>query len=138
MIFLLDEGSFVELDKYVVHRHDDSETKKYYGDGVVTGFGTVDGRKIFIYAYDFTILGGSLGEMASKKIVKVMDRAINVGAPIIGILDSGGARIQEGVMSLDGYGDIFYRNTSASGVIPHNYCQYWTLCRWCSLLSCYD
>ena len=115
---LLDEGSFVELDKYVVHRHDDSETKQYYGDGVITGFGTVDGRKIFIYAYDFTILGGSLGEMASKKIVKVMDRAIKVGAPIIGILDSGGARIQEGVMSLDGYGDIFYRNTSASGVIP--------------------
>ncbi|MGE0242506.1 MAG: acyl-CoA carboxylase subunit beta [Nitrososphaeraceae archaeon] len=115
---LLDEGSFIELDKYVTHRNDDSETKKFYGDAVITGFGTVNGRKIFVYAYDFTVLGGSLGEMASKKIVKIMDRSIKVGAPIIGILDSGGARIQEGVMSLDGYGDIFYRNTTASGIIP--------------------
>jgi acetyl-CoA/propionyl-CoA carboxylase len=115
---LLDEGSFIELDKYVTHRQDDSETKKFYGDAVITGFGTVNGRKIFVYAYDFTVLGGSLGEMASKKIVKIMDRSIKVGAPIIGILDSGGARIQEGVMSLDGYGDIFYRNTTASGIIP--------------------
>lgn len=115
---LLDEGTFVELDKYVTHRHDDSDTKKFYGDGVITGFGRVNGRKIFLYAYDFTILGGSLGEMASKKIVKIMDKAIKVGAPLVGILDSGGARIQEGVMSLDGYGDIFYRNTTASGIIP--------------------
>ncbi|HJT83957.1 MAG TPA: acyl-CoA carboxylase subunit beta [Nitrososphaeraceae archaeon] len=115
---LLDEGSFIELDKYVTHRQDDSETKKFYGDAVITGFGTVNGRKIFVYAYDFTVLGGSLGEMASRKIVKIMDRSIKVGAPIIGILDSGGARIQEGVMSLDGYGDIFYRNTTASGIIP--------------------
>jgi acetyl-CoA/propionyl-CoA carboxylase len=115
---LLDEGSFIELDKYVTHRQDDSETKKFYGDAVITGFGTVNGRKIFVYAYDFTVLGGSLGEMASKKIVKIMDRSIKVGAPIVGILDSGGARIQEGVMSLDGYGDIFYRNTTASGIIP--------------------
>jgi acetyl-CoA/propionyl-CoA carboxylase len=115
---LLDEGSFIELDKYVTHRQDDPETTKFYGDAMITGFGTINGRKIFVYAYDFTVLGGSLGEMASRKIVKIMDRAIKVGAPIIGILDSGGARIQEGVMSLDGYGDIFYRNTTASGIIP--------------------
>src|SRR5688500_923109 len=114
---LLDEGSFIELDKYVTHRQDDPETKKFYGDAVITGFGTITGRKIFVYAYDFTVLGGSLGEMASRKIVKIMDRAIKVGAPIIGILDSGGARIQEGVMSLDGYGDIFFRITMASGVL---------------------
>src|SRR6476469_3526000 len=115
---LLDSNSFIEIDKYVVHRSTDSDTTKYYGDGVITGFGTINGRKVFVYAYDFTILGGSLGEMAGKKIVKLMDHAIKTGAPVIGILDSGGARIQEGVMSLDGYGDIFYRNTMASGVIP--------------------
>jgi acetyl-CoA/propionyl-CoA carboxylase len=115
---LLDEGTFVEIDKYVTHRGDDPDTKKYYGDGVITGFGTVDSRQVFVYVYDFTILGGSLGEMAGRKIVKVMDHAMKVGAPLIGILDSGGARIQEGVMSLDGYGDIFFRNTMASGVIP--------------------
>ncbi|MGB8087425.1 MAG: carboxyl transferase domain-containing protein, partial [Nitrososphaeraceae archaeon] len=115
---LLDEDSFVEIDKYVIHRNDDPSTKTYFGDGVLTGFGTIDGRKVFVYVYDFTVLGGSLGEMAGKKIVKVMDHALKVGVPIIGILDSGGARIQEGVMSLDGYGDIFYRNTLASGVIP--------------------
>jgi acetyl-CoA/propionyl-CoA carboxylase len=115
---LLDQGTFLEIDKYVTHRNEDPNTKKYYGDGLITGFGKINGRQIFIYAYDFTILGGSLGEMASKKIVKVMDHAMRAGAPIIGILDSGGARIQEGVMSLDGYGDIFFRNTLASGVIP--------------------
>src|SRR5690348_14641826 len=115
---LLDEGTFLELDKYVVHRSDDPDSKKYYGDGVITGFGEVHGRQVFVYVYDFTILGGSLGEMAAKKIVKLMDHALKVGSPIIGILDSGGARIQEGVMSLDGYGDIFFRNTMASGVIP--------------------
>src|SRR6476661_4083407 len=115
---LLDSNSFIEIDKYVVHRSTDSDTTKYYGDGVITGFGTINGRKVFVYAYDFTILGGSLGEMNGKKIVKLMDHAIKTGAPVIGILDSGGARIQEGVMSLDGYGDIFYRNTMASGVIP--------------------
>lgn len=115
---LLDEGSFMEIDKYVTNRSDDPAVKKYYGDGVVTGFGTVNGRQVFVYAYDFTVLGGSLGEMAGKKIVKIMDHAIRAGCPLIGILDSGGARIQEGVMSLDGYGDIFYRNTMASGVIP--------------------
>src|ERR687886_310252 len=115
---LLDWNTFIEIDKYVMHRNDDSNTKKYYGDGVITGFGTINSRQVFVYAYDFTILGGSLGEMAGKKIVKVMDHAMKVGAPVIGIIDSGGARIQEGVMSLDSYSDIFFRNTMASGVIP--------------------
>jgi acetyl-CoA carboxylase carboxyltransferase component len=115
---LVDEGSFVEIDKYVTHRGDDPTVQKFYGDGAVTGFGTVNGRQIFVFAYDFTVLGGSLGEMTSKKITKVMDHAMKVGCPIVGIIDSGGARIQEGVNSLDGYGDIFFRNTMASGVIP--------------------
>jgi len=115
---LLDEGTFLELDKYVVHRSDDPDSKKYYGDGVITGFGEVHGRQAFVYVYDFTVLGGSLGEMAGKKISKLMDHAMKSGAPLIGIIDSGGARIQEGVMSLDGYGDVFFRNTMASGVIP--------------------
>src|ERR687888_389961 len=115
---LLDWNTFIEIDKYVMHRNDDSNTKKYYGDGVITGFGKINSRQVFIYAYDFTILGGSLGEMAGKKIVKGMDHAMKVGAPVIGIIDSGGARIQEGVMSLDSYSDIFFRNTLASGVIP--------------------
>ena len=116
---LLDEGSFLELDKYVIHRSDDPGTTKYYGDGVVTGFGEIHGRQVFVYVYDFTVLGGSLGEMAGRKISKLMDHAMKVGAPLIGIIDSGGgARIQEGVVALDGYGDIFFRNTMASGVIP--------------------
>lgn len=115
---LLDAGSFLELDKYVIHRNDESPETKYYGDGVITGSGTIDGRQVFVYAYDFTVLGGSLGEMTSKKVVKVMSHALKVGTPIIGIIDSGGARIQEGAQSLDGYGDIFYHNTLASGVIP--------------------
>ncbi|NOJ26713.1 MAG: methylmalonyl-CoA carboxyltransferase [Nitrososphaera sp.] len=115
---LVDEGSFVEIDKYVTHRSDDPSIPKFYGDGVVTGFGTVNGRQVFVFSYDFTVLGGSLGEMTGKKIVKTMDQAMKVGCPIIGIVDSGGARIQEGVSSLDGYGDIFFRNTMASGVIP--------------------
>ncbi|HZA48772.1 MAG TPA: acyl-CoA carboxylase subunit beta [Nitrososphaera sp.] len=115
---LLDEGSFVELDKYVTHRSDDPTLTKFYGDGAVTGFGTVNGRQVFIFSFDFTVLGGSLGEMTSKKIAKAMDHAMKVGCPIIGIIDSGGARIQEGVMSLDGYGEIFFHNTMASGVIP--------------------
>lgn len=115
---LLDEGSFVELDKYVTHRGDDPSVPKFYGDGAVTGFGTIAGRQVFVFSYDFTVLGGSLGEMTGKKIAKTMDHALKVGCPIIGIIDSGGARIQEGVSSLDGYGDIFFRNTMASGVIP--------------------
>jgi acetyl-CoA/propionyl-CoA carboxylase len=115
---LLDEGSFVELDKYITHRSDDPTLPKFYGDGAVTGFGTINGRQVFLFSFDFTVLGGSLGEMTSKKISKAMDHAMKVGCPIIGIIDSGGARIQEGVMSLDGYGEIFFHNTMASGVIP--------------------
>jgi acetyl-CoA carboxylase carboxyltransferase component len=115
---LLDESTFVELDKYVMHRSDDQAIQKFYGDGAITGFGTIAGRQVFVFSYDFTILGGSLGEMTGKKIAKAMDQAMKVGCPIIGIIDSGGARIQEGVASLDAYGDIFFRNTMASGVIP--------------------
>jgi acetyl-CoA carboxylase carboxyltransferase component len=115
---LLDSNSFVELDKFITHRSDDPDLKKYFGDGMITGFGTVNGRQVFVYVYDFTVLGGSLGEMAGKKVSKVMGLALKVGCPIIGILDSGGARIQEGVSSLDGYGDIFLKNSLASGVIP--------------------
>ncbi|MHA1469252.1 MAG: acyl-CoA carboxylase subunit beta [Candidatus Asgardarchaeia archaeon] len=117
---LLDEGSFVELDKLVETRvrYFGLEEKKIPGDGVVTGYGTIDGRLVFIYSQDFTVMGGSLGEMMAKKIVKIMDLALEVGAPVIGINDSGGARIQEGILSLGGYGEIFYRNVIASGVIP--------------------
>jgi acetyl-CoA carboxylase carboxyltransferase component len=115
---LLDEGTFVELDKYVMHKGDDPAVQKFYGDGAVTGFGTIAGRQVFVFSYDFTVLGGSLGEMTGKKIAKAMEHAMKVGCPIIGIIDSGGARIQEGVASLDAYGDIFFRNTMASGVIP--------------------
>jgi acetyl-CoA carboxylase carboxyltransferase component len=115
---LLDPNTFIELDKFVTHRSDDSELKRFYGDGIITGFGSINGKQIFVYVYDFTVLGGSLGEMAGKKVSKVMRHAMKVGCPIIGILDSGGARIQEGVSSLDGYGDIFLQNSLASGVIP--------------------
>src|SRR5690349_12387014 len=118
--FLLDEGTFQEFDKLVEHRsHDfDLDKQKYAGDGVVTGHGLIDGRKVFVFAQDFTVFGGSLSETHAEKICKVMDLAMKVGAPIIGLNDSGGARIQEGVVSLGGYADIFYRNTLASGVIP--------------------
>ena len=117
---LLDEGSFVEIDAFVKHRSIEFDMDKIDapGDGVVTGYGTVDGRLIYIYAQDFTVVGGSLGEMHAKKITKLMDMAIKMGAPIIGINDSGGARIQEGIDSLFGFGEIFFRNTLASGVIP--------------------
>ncbi|MGI0091181.1 MAG: acyl-CoA carboxylase subunit beta [Nitrososphaerales archaeon] len=117
---LLDPESFVELDRFVISRSEEQNptTRKYYGDGVVTGYGTIDGRTVFAFAHDFTVLGGSLGEMVGKKINKVMDLAMKAGAPIIGLNDSGGARIQEGVQSLAAYSDIFFRNTLASGVIP--------------------
>lgn len=117
---LLDEGSFIELDAFVKHRCTNFGMEKVEapGDGVVTGYGTVDGRLVFVYAQDFTVLGGSLGEMHAAKINKVQDMALKMGAPIVGINDSGGARIQEGVDSLSGYGKIFFRNTKASGVIP--------------------
>ncbi len=117
---LLDEGSFVELDRFVVHRSHDFglEKQRYYGDGVVTGHGRIDGRLVYVFSQDFTVFGGSLSEAFAEKIRKIMDLAIRNGAPVIGLNDSGGARIQEGVVSLGGYADIFLRNTLASGVIP--------------------
>ncbi|MCC9168521.1 acyl-CoA carboxylase subunit beta [Pontibacter harenae] len=117
---LLDENSFEEIGKFVMHRSKDfGLDKQYYlGDGVVTGYGTVNGRLVYIFSQDFTVLGGSLSETHAEKIVKIMELAMKNGAPVIGLNDSGGARIQEGVTSLGGYADIFYRNTLASGVIP--------------------
>jgi propionyl-CoA carboxylase beta chain len=117
---LLDEGSFEEMDMFVRHRCTDFglDKESYLGDGVVTGFGTIDGRLVFVFSQDFTIFGGSLSEMYANKICKIMDLALKVGAPVIGINDSGGARIQEGVDSLGGYAEIFLRNTLCSGVIP--------------------
>ncbi len=117
---LLDPGSFVELDELARHRSTafGQEHNRPYGDGVVTGYGTVDGRQICVFAQDFTVFGGSLGEVFGEKIVKVMDLAMKIGCPIVGINDSGGARIQEGVVSLGLYGEIFFRNVRASGVIP--------------------
>ncbi|NTX06016.1 MULTISPECIES: acyl-CoA carboxylase subunit beta [Myxococcus] len=117
---LLDPGSFCELDKFVTHRSTDfgMGDKKIPGDGVVTGYGTVEGRQVFVFAQDFTVFGGSLSGAYAQKICKIMDMATRVGAPVIGLNDSGGARIQEGVESLAGYADIFLRNTLASGVVP--------------------
>ena len=117
---LLDEGSFVELDRFVVHRSSDFglDEQKFYGDGVVTGYGKIEGRLVYVFSQDFTVFGGSLSETFAEKIVKIMDLAIRNGAPVIGLNDSGGARIQEGVVSLGGYAEIFLRNTLASGVIP--------------------
>ncbi|HUC57414.1 MAG TPA: acyl-CoA carboxylase subunit beta [Streptosporangiaceae bacterium] len=118
--YLLDPGSFVEFDELARHRNHDfgMEKTRPYGDGVVTGYGTVDGRPVCVFSQDFTIFGGSLGEVFGTKIVKVMDHALKTGCPVIGINDSGGARIQEGVVALGLYADIFYRNVMASGVIP--------------------
>ncbi len=117
---LLDQDSFVEIDTFVEHRCTNfgMEKKEAPGDGVVTGYGTVNGRLVFVYSQDFTVLGGSLGEMHASKICKVQEMAVKMGAPIIGFNDSGGARIQEGVDALSGFGKIFYRNTIASGVVP--------------------
>ena len=117
---LLDEGSFEEIGMFVAHRCRDFEMDKevYLGDGVVTGYGTVNGRLVYVYSQDFTVFGGSLSETHAEKIVKIMDLAIQNGAPLVGLNDSGGARIQEGVVSLGGYADIFYRNVRSSGVIP--------------------
>ncbi len=122
--FLLDDDSFEEFDKFIVHRSTDFglENQKYLGDGVITGHGLIDGREVFVFAQDFTIFGGSLSETHAQKICKVMDFAMKTGAPLIGLNDSGGARIQEGVVSLGGYADIFLRNTLASGVIPQISC----------------
>src|SRR5256712_3074872 len=116
---LLDEGTFVELDAFVTHRASDFglDKERYLGDGVVTGFGKVDGRLVYLFSQDFTVFGGSLSEAHAEKICKVMDLAVRNGAPIVGLNDSGGARIQEGVGSLGGHADIFLRNTLASGVL---------------------
>ncbi len=117
---LLDEGSFEELDKLVTHRCRDfgMEDQIVPGDGFVTGYGRIDGRPVYVFAQDFTVFGGSLSETNALKICKIMDLALKTGAPVIGLNDSGGARIQEGVVSLAGYADIFLRNTLASGVVP--------------------
>lgn len=118
--FLLDEGSFEELGALVTHRTTDfgMEKQKFYGDGVVTGYGTINGRQVCVFAQDFTVFGGALSETHAEKICKVMDMALKIGVPMIGLNDSGGARIQEGVRSLGGYADIFHKNVMASGVIP--------------------
>lgn len=118
--YLLDEGSFEEVGMLVTHRTTDFGMEKeiYYGDGVVTGYGTISGRLVYIFAQDFTVFGGALSETHAEKICKIMDMALKMGAPMIGLNDSGGARIQEGVRSLGGYADIFFRNVQASGVIP--------------------
>ena len=116
----MDKGTFVELDKFVTHRSTDfgMDKNKFLGDGVVTGYGKIDRRLVYVFAQDFTVFGGSLSRANADKIIKVMDLAMKMGAPIIGLNDSGGARIQEGVESLAGYADIFYRNVMSSGVIP--------------------
>ncbi|HEU5340216.1 carboxyl transferase domain-containing protein, partial [Edaphobacter sp.] len=118
--FLLDEGTFEETDKFVTHRATDfgMDQQRIPGDGFITGHGRIHGRVAFVFAQDFTVFGGSLSEANAAKIVKIMDMAARVGAPVIGLNDSGGARIQEGVVSLAGYTDIFLRNTLSSGVIP--------------------
>src|SRR5712675_1040779 len=118
--FLLDDGTFEETDKLVTHRCNDfgMAEQKIYGDGFITGYGRIEGRLVYVFAQDFTVFGGSLSETNAAKIVKIMDMAARVGAPVIGLNDSGGARIQEGVVSLAGYADIFLRNTLYSGVVP--------------------
>ena len=117
---LLDKGSFEELDMFVTHRCTNfgMDKKHYLGDGVVTGYGTIEGRLVYVFAQDFTVSAGSLSETVAQKICKVMDLAMKMGAPIIGLNDSGGARIQEGINALGGYAEIFQRNILASGVVP--------------------
>ena len=118
--YFLDDGTFTEFDQLRTHRSHtfDMEEREFLGDGVVTGYGEVDGRTVFVFAHDFTIFGGSLGKVFAEKVTKVMDRAMETGAPIIGLNDSAGARIQEGIDSLAGYAEIFHRNQKASGVVP--------------------
>jgi acetyl-CoA carboxylase carboxyltransferase component len=117
---LVDPGSFVEMDRFRTHRCDDFGMEKQQppGDGVITGWGTVDGRKVFVFSQDFTVFGGALGEVFAEKIHKLMDLALKVGAPVVGLNDGAGARIQEGVVSLASYGGIFHRNVLSSGVVP--------------------
>ena len=137
---LLDKGSFREVDAFVTHRTSDFnlDQQKYLGDSVVTGWGTIEDRLVYIFSQDFTVFGGSLGEVHSEKICKIMDMALKNGAPVIGLNDSGGARIQEGVVSLGGYADIFLRNTLVSGVDPSNQCDHGTMCRWSSIFASVD
>ena len=120
---LIDEGTFEELDMFVEHRAVDfgMEEQKIPGDGVVTGYGKINGRLVYVFSQDFTVFGGSLSEAHAEKICKVMDLAVQNGAPLIGLNDSGGARIQEGVVSLGGYAEVFKRNVLASGVVPVSY-----------------
>src|SRR5690606_26796621 len=122
--FFLDEGTFEEFDKFVTHRSRDFglDKQQFPGDGVVTGHGLVDGREVFVFAQDFTVFGGSLSETHAEKICKIMDMAMKTGAPVVGLIDSGGARIQEGVVSPGGYADVFLRNTLASGGVPQIGC----------------
>ena len=134
---LVDEGSFVEMDRFVLHRCLDfgMQNAKVPGDGFITGHARIDGRVVFLFAQDFTVFGGSLSETNAAKVCKIMDTAMKVGAPVIGLNDSGGARIQEGVASLAGYADIFLRNTLASGVGPANFGDHGTVRRRRGLFS---
>ena len=136
---LLDENSFEEFDMFITHRcyNFGMEKTKFLGDGVVTGQGTIDGRLVFVFAQDFTVFGGALSEMLAQKICKVMDKAMTVGAPIIGLNDSGGARIQEGVDSLAGYGN-FRTEYSRFRSYPADFCNFRSLRRRCRVLSCLD
>lgn len=156
---LLDPESFREYDMFMQHRCSDfgMEKEKYYGDSVITGSGLINGRPVYVFSQDFTVFGGSLSSVHAAKICKIMDQAMLVGAPVIGLNDSGGARIQEGVESLAGYADIFQRNVMASGVIPqlslimvqstkksteyspsHFFISLGSLCRWCCVFTCVD
>lgn len=135
---LVDKGSFEEYDMFKLHRCHNfgMEKKQFYGDGVVAGSATIDGRLVYVYAQDFTVNGGSLSETMAQKICKVMDMAMKMGAPVICMNDSGGARIQEGISALAGYGEIFERNILASGVVPQISAILGPLCRWSCILSC--
>ena len=137
---LLEKGSFIELDKLVTHRCTDfgMEKQKISGDGVVTGYGMIGKRLVYVFAQDFTVFGGALSETYARKICKVMDMAMQMGAPIIGLNDSGGARIQEGVRSLAGYAEIFLRNSLASGVIPQISAIMGPCAGWGGLFACID
>ena len=137
---LLDDHSFEEFDMFKAHRWFDfgMDEQQYPGDGVVTGWGTINGRMIYVYSQDFTVFGGSLSETHAEKICKIMDMAMQNGAPVIGLNDSGGARIQEGVASLGGYAEVFQRNVMASGVVPQISVIMGALCRWSSILACND
>ena len=137
---LMDPGSFEEIGALVIHRTKDfgMEDQQYLGDGVITGYGTINGRLVYVFAQDFTVFGGALSETHAEKICKIMDLAMKTGAPVIGLNDSGGARIQEGVRSLGGYADIFYRNVHGLGCDTTNFCHHGALCRWCCVLTSHN